>query len=138
VNASKCVVLATMVLSGCIASNVVDPGLRLLATGTESLAFVPAPEFAWAGLYMSVEVQGEAAASLRRIWYWFRADGTYTAAALIETDVVAFQTRDGTWRHAGGQLHLDDGPPVAVEVVGEFVRLTSGAGRVVLRHEALQ
>lgn len=128
-------VAASTLAPGCIPSNVVATDQRLVATGIDQLQFAHADVVALEGLHASVDIRGDAALSLRAIWYWFRADGTYTAAALTEVDTVSFQTRDGTWRCDPGSLVLDDGEPVLLEVAGDHYRLSSPAGSVVLRRE---
>ncbi|MBL8754923.1 MAG: hypothetical protein JNK15_16580 [Planctomycetes bacterium] len=137
-NARSIAMVGCLVLAGCIASNPVAPDDRMVTAAVDKLQFAPAGQLALSGLYQSIDVRGDIALGLRRIWYWFRADGTYTAAALVEADAVAFQTRDGTWQLTAAGLVLDGDAPVAVEVAGDHVRLTSASGSFVLHKELLQ
>lgn len=121
---------------GCIPSNVVAPEQRMVVDDLSALAFEPAPGMQLDGLYTSVDIRGAAAASLRKVYYLFGADGTYTAAALTEAGgVFAFQTLDGTWRSAPEGLVLDDAEPVRLERADGHVRIATGDGALVLRHE---
>lgn len=142
--ASFALVLA---LTSCIASNVVAPEQRMVGTAIDgladgdpangtALAWRQAPGFQLDGLYETIDITGEAATSLRKVWYLFDADGTYTAAALIEGDEYAFQTLSGTWendRDSVNGLILDDGEPVSLEQADEHLRITAPNGMIVLR-----
>ena len=126
-------------LTGCIASNVVAKEDRQVAAPLQELAFAPAPGLQFDGLYESVDVTGDAAVSLRRVFYLFRPDGSYTAAALVEgPDGASFQTLDGTWSSDDRGLSLDGGEPVPLDRAGDHVRLSAPNGAVVLRRSALQ
>jgi hypothetical protein len=130
--------LATIAPAGCIASNVVAPQQRLIAADPAQLPFAPATPGAVGGFYASVDLRGEAAGSLRKVFYLFAPDGTYTGAALAESDGRAsFQTLDGTWSLDAAGLVLDGAAPVACEVAGEHLRLTAPTGVLVLRREVL-
>lgn len=125
--------------SGCIASNVVATEDRLVPQPLAALPFAPAPDLRLDGLYESVEITGDAAVSLRRIYYLFRDDGSYTAAALAEGDGAAtFQTLSGTWHTTAAGLSLDGAEPVRLEQAGQHLRLTAPNGAVVLRRSVLQ
>jgi len=124
---------------GCIASNVVATEDRLVTTGTAALSFAPAPELQLQGLYESIEIRGDAAVSLRKVYYLFAAGGTYTAAALTEADgVPSFQTLNGTWQSTAAGLVLDDRPPVLLEQATGHLRITADNGVLVLRAASLQ
>ena len=121
---------------GCIASNVVATEDRMVAPPVASLAWAPAPGLQLDGFYESVEITGDAAIALRRIYYLFRADGTYTAAALGETGTRAeFQTLSGTWVSDARGLSLDGAEPVLLEGAEGHLRITAPNGAVVLRRE---
>ncbi len=127
---------AVPLLPGCIASNVVAPADRMVATPLDSLAWTPAGAAVLDGLWASVDIRGDAAVSLRRIWYVFQPDGRYTAAALAEVDgVPTFQTLVGTWVCSAAGLALDGQAPVACEVAGEHLRFSAPGGAVVLRRD---
>ena len=124
---------------GCIASNVVASEDRLVATPVAELQFAPAPGLPLQGLYESVEIRGDAALSLRKVYYLFAADGTYTAAALTEVDgVPSFQTLNGTWQTTAAGLSLDGRPPVLLEQAPLHLRITAENGVLVLRAASLQ
>lgn len=132
-------VLLLVSLTGCIASNVVAKEDRQVSTPLAELQFVPAPGLQFDGLYESVDVTGDAAVSLRRVFYLFRPDGSYTAAALVEgPDGASFQTLDGTWSSDARGLVLDGGDPVPLERADDHVRLSAPNGALVLRRSALQ
>lgn len=122
---------------GCIASNVVAPRDRMVAApDLDALPFVAAPELVLDGLYESVDLRGDAAQSLRRIYYHFAADGTYTAAALTERDGdLFFQSLRGTWRNSPDGLSLDGADPVRIERADDYVRLTAPTGTLVLQRQ---
>lgn len=127
--------LASAMSGGCIASNVVAHDDRMVVSPLASLQFVPSAATSLEGFYESVDITGEAAVSLRRIYYLFRADGTYTAAALVDAagNGGSFQTLDGTWVLTAGALVLDGGEPVQLEEAKDHVRFVAGDGTVVLR-----
>ena len=125
--------------ASCIASNVVAPEERMVNEPLAQQVFVPAPTLQLDGLYESCDIQGDAAVSLRKIYYRFAVDGTYTAAALSEVaGKFSFQTIDGTWRNEAAGLVLDGGDPVTLERSGDYLRLVAAGGLVVLvRRESL-
>lgn len=126
-------------LAACIASNVVAAEDRAVAEPVETLAFTPAGTIELDGLYESVDIRGDAALTLRRVYYFFLPDGTYTAAALTESDAApVFQVLTGVWKSTSDGLVLDGQPPVACEIAGDHLRLSSAGGSVVLRRRNLQ
>lgn len=125
-----------LAVGGCIASNVVAPEQRLVVDDPAQLEFAPADGQPLDGLYASIDLRGAAAAALRKIYYRFAADGTYTAAALSEVDGrYAFETLSGIWALAGDQLVLDDGDAVRLERAPQHLRITAPNGVLVLRRE---
>lgn len=128
-----------LLLPACIASNVVAVEQREVGSALDGLAFRPVAAPQLDGFYESVDIRGDAAVSLRRIYYVFDARGTYTAAALAEVDgVLQFQTLGGTWSVGPGGLVLDGQEPVPCEEAPEHVRLVAPSGAVVLRKGRLQ
>lgn len=124
---------------GCIGSNVLAHEQRLVAPVVAELQFAPAPALPLAGLYESVLITGEVALALRKVYYVFQGDGTYTAAALVESDgQSAFQTLSGTWRSLDAGLELDGKEPVPLEQAPGHVRITAPNGSLVLRAETLR
>lgn len=131
--------VGALLWSGCIASNVVAPADRGVRPPIAELPFVPAPAAVLDGLYESLEITGDAALSLRRIYYLFRPDGTYTAAALADGDSgAAFQTLSGTWLNTADGLSLDGRDPVRLEQADAYLRITAPNGAVVLRRSELR
>lgn len=127
---------AVLAASGCIASNVVAEQERMVVADFDRLPFAPAPDLVLDGLYESVDLRGEAAVSLRKIYYHFAPDGTYTAAALTDQGgVLFFQSRRGTWRNSVEGLSLDGGAPVRLERAGDFLRVTAPSGTLVLERQ---
>jgi hypothetical protein len=138
-HAAAAVALGGLLLSACIASNVVATQDRLVERPLAELAFAPALELRLAGLWASIEITGDAAVSLRKVYYWFAADGTYTAAALADGDAgLTFQTLGGTWATSADGLSLDGAPPVRLEQAPDHLRITAPNGGLVLRREVAQ
>tara|TARA_R110002072_G_scaffold4174_1_gene29373 strand:+ start:77480 stop:77923 length:444 start_codon:yes stop_codon:yes gene_type:complete len=124
--------------AGCIASNVVAPDERMVVEPLAERVFEPAPTRQLEGLFESCDIQGDAAVSLRKIYYLFSPDGTYTAAALAEVaGKFSFQTLDGIWQNDAAGLVLDGGDPVVLEQSGDFLRLVAPGGLVVLVRKEL-
>lgn len=124
-------------LPGCIASNVLDKEQRQV-TAADELVFAPAVELDLPGFYESTDVSGEVAASLRRVYYLFAGDGTYTAAALVDDGgTLAFQTLSGTWSLGATGLVLDGSDPVPVSVAEGHVRFAAPGGVLTLRRSSL-
>jgi len=119
--------------ASCIPSNVVAVEERMVVDDLAALEWAPAADAAPDGLYETVEITGEAAASLRKVYYLFLADGTYTAAALTEAGgEYAFQTIGGTWSAGPEGLALDGGDPVLLERAGDHIRISAPTGTVVM------
>jgi hypothetical protein len=89
-------------------------------------------------LFESVRIDGEAAASVARISYFFSPDGSYTGAALVLGEPPAFQTLSGRWSLSGETLDLGSGLRVRARVAGESLRLESELCVAQLRRVALQ
>lgn len=122
--------------SGCIASNVVAKEQRMVVADLDQLPFAPAPDLVLDGLYESVDLRGDAAVSLRRIYYHFAPDGTYTAAALTDQGgVLFFQAQKGTWQNSAAGLSLDGAAPVRLERAGDYLRVTAPTGTLVLERQ---
>lgn len=125
---------ALLPLGGCIPSNVVARQDRLVVPAVAELRFAPAREPALAGFWEAIEITGDAALTLRKVYYLFAADGSYTAAALGERDgVPAFQVLNGTWAASAAGLVLDGAAPVPLEEAPGHLRLTAPTGALVLR-----
>lgn len=136
--------MALFVPSACIPSNVVARDDRMVTTSVQDLKFAPlsadALRLQLVGLFESVEITGDAALALRKVYYLFAADGSYTAAALVEEGAqAAFQTLTGTWQVVGDGLVLDGGEPVPVQGSedGQHLRIQANTGGLVLRRGML-
>jgi hypothetical protein len=137
--ALACGALLGVALAGCIASNVVAPEQRLVVAEPQDQPWVPADAAAIPGFQESIDLRGDAAASLRRVWYVFAADGAYTGAALADVDGrLEFQTLAGTWALTPAGLVLDGRAAVRCEMAPGHLRLSADNGVVVLRRGTLQ
>ena len=115
--------------AGCIASNVVAPDERMVVEPLAERVFEPAPTRQLEGLFESCDIQGDAAVSLRKIYYLFSLDGTYTAAALAEVaGKFSFQTLDGIWQNDAAM----EGSRCLISMFrrysGKAVRISSSVG----------
>lgn len=133
------VACACALAPACIAPSVVASSGRAVAVAPEAIAWREATVDDVVGFFESEKIEGEAAASLSRVAYYFAADGFYTGAALVLGGAhPEYQTLTGTWRIASGKLVLDDGEPVTLDASEGRVRLTTPAGTLVLRRAALE
>lgn len=125
-------------LAGCYASNVVAVRDRAVTEAELAPDWGPVAAAQIPGYYESARVTGDAALSVRRIYYWFGAQGSYTGAALTDGDAgLAFQTLSGQWRLTADGLVLDDGDAVPVQAAAGHLRLQAPAGELVLRRVPL-
>lgn len=128
---------AAAVLAGCIGSNVITAEQRMAALAEP--VFAPAGALQLEGLYASVDVQGEVAAQLRKVYYVFLPDGSYTGAALVDSGgALAFQTLTGRFAVTAAGLVLDGAEPAPLLVAGELLRIEAPGGALVLRREVLR
>ena len=125
---------------GCYPSNVLDDRDRAVAIDRAELPWGPTDPATFPGAYTSVEITGDAAASLVEVRYVFQEGGIYTGAGLVLGEgSLHYQTLDGTWRLAGGRLVLDDDEPgVEVAAAEDHLRLATAGGTVILRRFALE
>lgn len=123
-------------LGGCYASNVVAATDRAVAADAvmDAVAWQPATKDQLVGFHESRSIEGDAALSLRKVYYVFLADGRYTGAALVEGDEgLGFQTLGGTWRLDQAGLSLDGGEPARCEAGGAFLRIQVASGAIVMK-----
>ena len=121
--------------SGCYPSNVVAVRDRAVAIGAEDGAQWRTCAIAdLSGYFESYAVDGDAALSLRKVYYLFVKGGRYTGAALVESDEGAsFQTLGGTYVLEGGMLALDGAAGARCEAAdGGFLRIAMEGGSIVL------
>lgn len=130
-----CALALLIGLSGCLGgSTVVAPEARAVRQEAVEPDWRAASPEELQGLFESVRIEGEAAAALWRLSYWFAADGSYTGAALVfDGERAAFQTLSGAWSLQDGLLELDAGPPARASVADDSLRLESDAGLAVFR-----
>lgn len=122
--------------AACIAPSVVAPEDRAIAVDSAGLEWHVATADDVPGTYVSTELTGPLAASLRMVVYLFEADGAYTGAALFDDAPPHFEVLHGRWRVDADGLRLDEGIPAALETAaGGWLRLSGDEGRVVLRRE---
>lgn len=131
--------LAPAWLCACIAPSVVESSGRAVQVEHAALDWHPAEPAELSGLFESIAIEGEAAASLWRVQYHFSRNGSWTGAALVIGDAEPqFQTLSGSWTLERGNLDLGDGVPLRAEVAPEHMRLTFEGGSVVLRRAAVE
>jgi len=131
--------LLVAMVTGCVPSNIVAVEDRMvIETPVIDQPWEPANRSDLVGLFESLEIHGEAAAALWKVYYHFSADGGYSGAALVAgDDGVRFQVLSGTWTFTeDGRVDLGDGSePLQARVSGGFLQLESAAGTVVFRRE---
>jgi len=128
-------VLTLVGASGCIAPSVLDRENRAIEVTSAEIVWAPATAADLPGFYVSAELSGALAASVRGLVYRFFEDGSFTGAALLDGDPPHFEVLTGTWELADG-LRLDGAPPALLEVApGGSLRLSGDEGVVVLRRE---
>lgn len=126
--------------SGCIAPSVLDDAQRLPeASAPARLDWRPAQAADLLGYWESSAVEGDAAAALRKLYYLFAADGSYTGAALVAGATgPQFQTLDGSWTLADGLLDLGDGATAEAQVAPGWLRLVNEGGTLLLERSVLE
>ena len=125
--------------TACVHAQVMAKDDRAVDAHASERSWRPAEPGDVHGLYESVSIEGEAAASLWRIYYHFAEDGTYTGAALtLGGAQPEFQTLSGTWSIADSTIEFDAATRARAEVAGDELRLETEGGVVVLRRTAIQ
>ena len=126
--------VACMAMAACIPSNVVAPTERMVVEAESVPPFVAATAADVVGFHESIDIQGDAAVSLRKVYYLFSDDGSYTGAALVDDgERRTFQTLTGTWKLAPEGLVLDDQPAAPCDAAPGQLRLTAPTGVLRLR-----
>lgn len=129
---------ACSLATGCFGGTHIKPEERDIDVPVLNLAFQPAGALVLAGLYESVDIQGDMALAWRKIYYLFSANGSYTAAALGEGDNgPAFTTLTGTWTCDARGLSLDDSEPLQLEQAPGHLRVSAAGGSLVLAQRKL-
>ena len=124
---------------GCLASSVVP--------SAERVAIAPKLEQSWRratvedlrGFFESLSIEGEAAASVRKLYYHFAADGSFSGAALLQQPdgSLEFATLRGGWTLESGRLQLDDSDPAQASVSAGQLKLDSSSGSVIFAPRAI-
>jgi len=124
--------------TSCIGSNVMSSDSRFPPAIAEP-HFAPAKDMVLEGLYATVDITGDVASQLRKVYYMFLPDGHYTGAALIDAGgIFAFQTLSGSFSVTAAGLVLDGAEAVPVSVAGDLLRIEAPGGSLVLRREAMR
>lgn len=130
---------AALATSACIPSNVVARTDREVSLEPASVAWRAAAPDDLLGYFRSIERTGAVATGLWLVEYQFRADRTFTGAALLQGDPDAFAVLSGSWEMPGpGSLVLDGAEPARAEVAPGLLRISGADGSVVLRLEELR
>jgi hypothetical protein len=123
---------------GMTQSNKLDEKARAASVAPENVAWKPATRADVVGYFESDRITGEAAASLRKVFYSFAADGTYSGAALVQEGAASkFQVLSGAWRLEGNVLDLGpDSTPAKAQAAPGRLRLDSEGGSAVFHKGA--
>jgi hypothetical protein len=123
-------------LAGCYPSNVVSSTDRAVRSGdaVAQLAWRACTAADLAGFFASRSIEGDAALSLKKVFYVFLDGGRYTGAALVDADDgLSFQTLGGSYVLEGGMLALDGAAGARCEAAdGGFLRIAMEGGAIVL------
>lgn len=125
---------------GCVPSNIVAATDRSVVIEPADAAWEPAQPGDLAGCWSSAELNGDLAASVLKVVYWFEGDGRFTGAALmLDADGPTFHVLAGRFTFADGMLRLGaDAELATLESAPDLLRLRGPGGEVVLRREALR
>lgn len=126
-------------LGGCAASNRLDTSHRTADAAAPAVAWTDARREDLVGYFESERVSGDAAASLRRVYYVFDPDGSYTGAALVSDGAHStFQVLTGHWALRGTTLSLgEDAAPARAYAAPDRLRLDSDGGSVTFHRGTL-
>jgi hypothetical protein len=122
--------------ASCIAPSVLDEHDRSVTLDSFERDWRPAEASDVPGTYVSTELSGQLAFSVKKLVYLFQPAGTYAGAALVDGAPPHFELVQGTWEVEEGKLSLDGGTAAGIQVAGDGALLLAGAeGRVLLRRE---
>jgi len=127
--------VACTLVAACIPSNVVAAEEREVAPAVETLAFTEPMPQVLSGLYESVSIDGDIAASMWKVYYHFAPGGDFSGAALVLVDgQPQFQTLSGRYRIGDDRISLgEDNEPALLAAAKDHLRITSSDGSIVLR-----
>ena len=125
----------SLALAACGTSHPLDKGERAVKAAPEAIAWRVAAREDVVGYFESEHITGEAAGSLRRAFYSFAGDGTYSGAALVqEGGKATFQVLAGKWKLTAGALDLGpDSSPAKAYAAPDRLKLDSEGGTAVFR-----
>lgn len=129
------VISAGTMLPSCIASNLLDSNQRMLQPTPVEREWNPPSPTDVEGQFESVQITGEVAGSVLKIYYYFAPDGRFSGAALVVgASGPTFQVLEGRWTLSDGKLSLGpDSEPADLHKSGDALRLTTTDGCVVLK-----
>ena len=131
--------LLALALSSCVASGMLPQSHRSVAAERADDAWLAASSTDLEGLYESIDVSGEAAGGLLKIYYCFNADHTYTGAALTTgIEHAEFTTLSGAWELVDGDLRLDSTERLSASVSDGRLRLENERGTAVFEKVAIR
>jgi hypothetical protein len=127
--------LSPLALAACGSSHPLDKTERAVKVAPEAIAWRVAAREDVIGYFESEHITGEAAGSLRRAFYSFASDGTYSGAALVQdAGKATFQVLSGKWKLTAGSLDLGpDSSPAKAYAAPDRLKLDSEGGSAVFR-----
>lgn len=141
-----CAALVPLVLgaTACIPSNVVakrDRAVELDSGGLDPAnpAWRPLVAEDLEGLYRSVRITGDAAASVLWMAYYFAGkDGKYSGAALVTGAPPSFQTLAGRFELQEESILVMDGQRVPARAMERYLELATHNGTVILERAPIE
>ena len=126
-------------LGSCIPSNIIAPKDREVKFTLDSFHWKPAMKKEIPGLYQSLKIEGPPAEAILKIYYYFDGDGSFTAAALMNTHPPSFQIQKGSWNYEHKKLLLgEQAAPANLDAWNDYLRIRAKKGSVILHRETLQ
>jgi hypothetical protein len=104
--------LASVMVTGCYASNVVEADARAVVVEADDLVWRPGQVADLPGFYRSTAIEGDAAGVVLEAYYYFAESGAYSGAALVIGEVgprFLVIAEDGRWTLDPDGLDLNDG-----------------------------
>ena len=119
----------------CLASTVMPREERAAPAAAPLVEWRSAERADLLGYFEAETIEGEAAASLWKVYYHFAEDQSYTGAALVRPPDAPpqFQTLSGQWQLEAGGLVLDGADPVQALAGEGRLKLVAPGGSLLLR-----
>jgi hypothetical protein len=132
-SASLAALVASALSCACTSSHPLEKKDRAVVEAPEAVVWHEAARTDVVGYFESDRITGDAAGSLRRAFYSFAADGTFSGAALVQdAGKTTFQVLSGKWSLRAGALDLGpDSPPAKAFAAPDRLKLESEGGSVV-------